>query len=187
MDPKKLPPRTSLWTKIRVTILVVGGITILLLVLVNAAIYEDGGSLPPGQLVLTLLSLGIGVLIAEGMRREGRQRLAQVDKGTEDPRQALRYRIDAVNTAFTEAARLMDDLKRDLAAQQAAREALLAQAEEQERLLEFNQEQAEKIRQILVGETKATIRAERRQQWMFFALGVLASIPIGVAINLLVP
>lgn len=44
-----------------------------------------------------------------------------------------------------------------------------------------------KIRQILIGETKAAIRAERRTQWMFFALGLLASIPIGLAIEVLVP
>ncbi|MBG0826144.1 hypothetical protein HS048_36370 [Planomonospora sp. ID91781] len=105
----------------------------------------------------------------------------------QDLSERLRERAKAVNAAFTEAARLMEDLQRDLAAQQAAREALLAQTEEQQRLLEVNEEQAEKIRQILVGETKATIHAERRQQWLFFALGVFASIPIGVAINLLVP
>ncbi|MBF8192086.1 hypothetical protein ITP53_41690 [Nonomuraea sp. K274] len=81
----------------------------------------------------------------------------------------------------------MDDLRRDLEAQQVAREALITQAEEQQRLLEANEEQAERIRQILVGKTKATIRAERRQQWMFFALGMAMSIPIGVVINLLVP
>ncbi len=92
-----------------------------------------------------------------------------------------------MNRAFTDVVRLMDDLRRDVEAQQAAREVLLTQAEEQQRLLSVNREQAEKIRQILVGETKATVRAERRQQWMFFALGVLVPIPIGVLINLLVP
>lgn len=51
----------------------------------------------------------------------------------------------------------------------------------------MNKDQAEKIRQILLGETEAAIRAERRTQWMFFALGLLASIPIGVAIELAHP
>jgi hypothetical protein len=105
----------------------------------------------------------------------------------EEPGERLKRRIRAVNTAFTDAAVLMDELQRDLDAQQAAREQLLAQADEQQRLLAVDQEQAEKIRQILVGETKATIRAERRQQWLFFALVVTVSIPIGVLINLLVP
>lgn len=92
-----------------------------------------------------------------------------------------------MNKAFVAATTLMDDLQREIAAQQAALRELTRQAEEQQRLRDIDPEQAERIRQILVGETKATIRAERRQQWMFFALGVLASIPIGVAINLLVP
>ncbi|TYB71212.1 hypothetical protein FXF51_01890 [Nonomuraea sp. PA05] len=109
------------------------------------------------------------------------------DSADEDPGDRLRHRIKRVNEAFGEAATLMDELDRDLRAQQAARDALLSQAAEQERLLEIDKEQAERIRQILVGETKATIRAERRTQWMFFALGAAVSIPIGVLINILVP
>lgn len=104
-----------------------------------------------------------------------------------DPRTRLRSRIQGVNAAFAEAGELMDELRRDLEAQQTARDILLAHAEEQQQLLELNQEQAEKIRRILVSETKATIRTERRQQWMFFALGILVSIPIGIAINVFVP
>ncbi|MEO3871417.1 hypothetical protein ABGB18_21600 [Nonomuraea sp. B12E4] len=117
-------------------------------------------------------------------RRETRARLAQV---REDPGQILNRRVEQIKGAFSEATTLMEDLRRDLEAQQAARESLIAQAEEQQRLLEVNEGQAEKIRQILIGETKATIRAERRQQWMFFVLGLAASIPIGVMINILVP
>ncbi|WP_189243163.1 hypothetical protein [Planobispora rosea] len=116
-----------------------------------------------------------------------RRERERMNRAEEDPGEALRRRINAVNTAFAEAAKLMDDLRRDLDAQQVAREELLAQAEEQQRLLEVNQEQAEKIRQILVGETKATIRAESRKQWLFFALGALTSIPISVAVELLTP
>ncbi|WP_182909344.1 hypothetical protein [Microbispora sp. H13382] len=118
---------------------------------------------------------------------EAQSRSIYLDQAQPDPGQRLRNRIDGVNRAFTDVVRLMDDLRRDVEAQQAAREVLLTQAEEQQRLLSVNREQAEKIRQILVGETKATVRAERRQQWMFFALGVLVPIPIGVLINLLVP
>ncbi|MEU8195260.1 hypothetical protein AB0C10_15915 [Microbispora amethystogenes] len=117
-------------------------------------------------------------------QRAGRGRVLEAE---EDPGERIRRRIRRVNQAFTEAATLMDELRRDLEAQQTAREALIAEAERQQKLLAISQADAEKIREILVGETKATIRAERRQQWMFFALGVLASIPIGVAINLLVP
>ncbi|MGW4474533.1 hypothetical protein ACWENQ_33090 [Nonomuraea sp. NPDC004354] len=81
----------------------------------------------------------------------------------------------------------MEDLQRDLDVQQAIRDTLLADAEHQRKLLELNKEEAEKIRHILVGETEATIRAERRQQWIYIGIGALVSIPIGVAINLLVP
>ncbi|MEV0821927.1 hypothetical protein [Nonomuraea rubra] len=116
-----------------------------------------------------------------------RRRKRRLKQAAEDPRQRLHHRIAEVNAAFANAAALMDELQRDLAAQQATREALIAQTEEQQRLLEIDEGQAEKIRTILVGETKATIQAERRQQWMFFTFGVIASIPIGVAINLLVP
>ncbi|MGV9309688.1 hypothetical protein [Nonomuraea sp. NPDC003727] len=108
-------------------------------------------------------------------------------EAAEDPGERLRRRIEAVNSAFAEAAALMEDLQRDLDVQQAIRDTLLADAEHQRKLLELNKEEAEKIRHILVGETEATIRAERRQQWIYIGIGALVSIPIGVAINLLVP
>ncbi|MEV4321463.1 hypothetical protein AB0J37_04470 [Microbispora rosea] len=121
------------------------------------------------------------------MRVVHARNLRRLGLADEHPSERLRRRISSVNRAFAEATALLDELQRDLAAQQAAREAVVAQAKEQERLLALNQEQAENIRQILLGETKATLREERRQQWMFFVLGVAASVPIGVLINLLVP
>ncbi|MEV1168588.1 hypothetical protein [Nonomuraea sp. NPDC049784] len=141
---------------------------------------------PPWDLVLlpVLLALPLIVFAMLIERRDTERRLAQAGEVSSE---ALQRRIELVNKAFAEAATLMADLQRDLASQQAARERLIAQAEEQQRLLEIDEDQAEKIRTILVGETQATIRAERRQQWMFFGLGILVSIPIGVAINLLVP
>ncbi|MFI9841604.1 hypothetical protein ACIHFD_31535 [Nonomuraea sp. NPDC051941] len=122
-------------------------------------------------------------LVASG---EGRTQ-AEEDPAKEDPAQVLRRRVQAVNQAFTEAVALMDLLRRDLDAQQAAREALLAEAERQQRLLELNEEEAEKIRQILIGETKASIRAGRRRELRFFLAGILLSaalsIPIGIWVN----
>ncbi|MFI6290434.1 hypothetical protein ACIBEJ_02560 [Nonomuraea sp. NPDC050790] len=118
-------------------------------------------------------------------RRTERQREVEIFplEVRSDPGERLRTRIKAVNDAFTEAAILMDELRRDLEAQQTVREALLAEADSQQKLLEIDKEQAEKIRQILVGETKATVRAERRHQWMFFVLGISMSVPIGVFVN----
>ncbi|MGV9380529.1 hypothetical protein ACWDRB_32275 [Nonomuraea sp. NPDC003707] len=137
------------------------------------------------QLAIGVVPLGIAYL-AFRAATEAKFK-ATLEKAAEDPAQALRDQIASVDKAFTEATRLMDNLRREFEAQEAARDALIAQAQEQQRLLEVNEEQAEKIRQILVGETKATIRAERHQQWMFFALGVVVSIPIGIMINLFVP
>ncbi|MFF4419134.1 hypothetical protein ACFYY8_41940 [Streptosporangium sp. NPDC001559] len=137
--------------------------------------------------VFAPLVVPAAIAVTVGFVQERRERRRRLERAAEDPGEVLRRRVEAVNTAFTEAASLMDDLRRDLAAQQAAREELFAQAEEQQRLLAIDQEQAEKIRQILVGETQATIRAERRQQWLFFVLGfaasALASIPIGIWVN----
>ncbi len=60
---------------------------------------------------------------------------------------------------------------------------LVAQAGEQQQLLKLNQDQAEKIRQILVSETTSTIRTERRRDLSFLLMGLAASIPIGILMN----
>ncbi|GAA4083050.1 hypothetical protein HNR30_002114 [Nonomuraea soli] len=53
-------------------------------------------------------------------------------------------------------------------------------------VLGVNQEQAEKIQALMAGAAQTVIDANvvagKRQQWTFFALGVLVSIPMGVAI-----
>ncbi|MER5643368.1 hypothetical protein [Streptosporangium sp. NPDC002524] len=134
-----------------------------------------------------LLGAAAAFFIALAIVRSERQARRRLNAVREDPGEGLRRRIERVNEAFIEAATLMADLQHDLAAQQAAREELIAKAEEQQRLLAIDQETAENIRQILVGETKATIRAEQRQQWKFFLLGALISIPIGIGINVFVP
>ncbi|WP_405085056.1 hypothetical protein [Microbispora sp. NBC_01389] len=128
-------------------------------------------------LSIPYVALGILGWLGRGRNRE------RLGAAADKPGKRLNDWIKAVNDAFTEAATLMHELQRDLRAQQAAREALLTEAERQQKLLEVDQEQAEKIREILVGETKATIRAERRQQLLFFALGLAASVPIGVFVN----
>ncbi|UBU16652.1 hypothetical protein [Nonomuraea gerenzanensis] len=111
----------------------------------------------------------------------------RLSQAKEDPAEKLHRRVQAVNQAFAEAATLMDELQRDLEAQQATREALLAEAKHQQRLLELNKDEAENIRQILFGETKKTIRAERRRELVIFLAGVLLSaalsIPIGIWVN----
>ncbi|GAA3843771.1 hypothetical protein GCM10022226_78450 [Sphaerisporangium flaviroseum] len=104
---------------------------------------------------------------------------AQLEAET-DPRERLLKRVDAINNAFADAANLMDELQR-------ARDDLLEEAEEHRELLATNPEHAESVMRLLARNEKAAIRVNRRDQWLFFALGVGASIPIGVLINLLVP
>ncbi|MFD1940516.1 hypothetical protein ACFSKW_54575 [Nonomuraea mangrovi] len=134
--------------------------------------------------VNVVLSLAGGWYGGAVDERFARKRLIEANM---DPGIRLRRRVDRVNAAFAEAVTLMDELDRDLKAQQAAREMLISEAERQQRLLNLNREQAEQIRKILLGETEATIRADRRQQWLFFVLGVLVSaatsIPIGIWVN----
>ncbi|MFG2076950.1 hypothetical protein [Nonomuraea maritima] len=99
----------------------------------------------------------------------------------------LRHQISRVNSAMTEAAELMDNLQRDLAAQQAARETLIAEAEHQQRLLEVNKVEAEKIRLIIVGETKRSLRTQRFREWGFFLAGLALAVPINILSDLIGP
>lgn len=101
----------------------------------------------------------------------------------EDPAERLKRRIRRVNEAFADAATLLDELRRDLEAQQIARERILAEAEHQQGLLELNRDEAEKIGKLITGETQATIRAGRRRDWMFFVLGIAVSVPVGILVN----
>lgn len=132
-------------------------------------------------LVAALLAVAVTLALAFWLDRLIGKRLAEAE---EDPSERLRQRINRVNKAFVEAATLVDELRRDLDAQQAARQALLAEAARQQELLAISKEDAERIRHILVGETKATLKAERRMQWMFFALGATISIPISILTNI---
>ena len=70
-------------------------------------------------------------------------------------------------------------------AQTVARDALIAQAAEHKQLAEIDQEQAIKVRAILLGESRAEAARQKRTQWKFFILGVAVSIPVGFAINVL--
>ncbi|MEO3794647.1 hypothetical protein ABGB14_30925 [Nonomuraea sp. B10E15] len=140
----------------------------------------------PTPIVIALISIEAAGVVVFGylMATSRPPRLAEA---VEDPGERLTRRIQAVNASFTEAAALMVELQRDLEAQRATRDALLAEAEHQQRLLELNKDQAEDIRTILVGETKQTIRAARRREWAFFLSGLLLSaalsIPIGIWVN----
>jgi hypothetical protein len=148
--------------------------------------WADSLDVSPVIVVGAALAIVVGAFTAWGVA-DSRRLNRRVQQADEDPGERLRQRIHKVNQAFGDAAALMDELRRDLEAQQAARESLLEDAERQQQLLNLNREEAEDIRRILVGETKATILAERRREWMFFGLGFIASaaasIPIGIWVN----
>ncbi|WP_203886615.1 hypothetical protein [Planotetraspora kaengkrachanensis] len=123
---------------------------------------------------------GVAALMAREDIARAKLALARAE---EDPRERLQRRVARVNSLFTEATALMDDLRRDLEAQQATRQALLEETEHQQHLLEVNKDEAEKIRKLFVGETEKSIRAARLREWMFLLIGLAASIPIGLLVN----
>jgi hypothetical protein len=126
-----------------------------------------------------VLLLGAGVVLYVDRARPG----AAADGADLSAR--LRERVEAVNAAFGEAAALMEDLRRDLAAQQAARQALVAETEQQRRLLAVDREQAERVRELLIEANLLERRRNRREQLLFFILGVIVSIPAGILVNLI--
>ncbi|WP_431929031.1 hypothetical protein [Nonomuraea jabiensis] len=145
----------------------------------------------PGWIPFALLTLmGIGVTIshirAELYDQRRRYEEALKEAG-QDPSDRLRARIEQVGEAFGSAVTLMDELQRDITSQEAAHRQLVEQASHQRALIGMDREEAEAVRGLILGATKEDHVRQKRQQWMFFALGVLMSIPIGVAINLLVP
>ncbi|WP_143022287.1 hypothetical protein [Nonomuraea maritima] len=116
-----------------------------------------------------------------------RPRRAAVEQAERSPSERLRELNTMVESSMAVTAQFMDRLVRELESQKAAAEATIAEGEERARWLDINKGEAEKMRQLLVGETKATISAQRRRDWMLVGIGALISIPIGAMINLLVP
>ncbi|MEV4067248.1 hypothetical protein [Nonomuraea dietziae] len=105
----------------------------------------------------------------------------------EDLQWAMRERMDEVRKAIDRSGQVLHDLRLYMDEQKHAADVLLERAERQRRLLEVDKDQAQVIRQILIEESVQNMRTGRRREWMFFALGMAASIPIGVLINLYVP
>ncbi|MEV4113707.1 hypothetical protein [Nonomuraea sp. NPDC049695] len=164
------------------------GVIVLSTLIVTIAIFYavSAGYLATPWILLALFCVFASIMAAALLMVE-RGRQQTIKEAAEVPGERLRRRLRAVNAAFSEAALVMDELQRDLEAQQATREALMREAERQQRLLEVNKDEAEKIRQILVGETKETIRAQRRRELAIFVAGILISaalsVPIGIWVN----
>ncbi|OPG12524.1 hypothetical protein [Microbispora sp. GKU 823] len=130
---------------------------------------------------LPFLANGVLVLIvAVFTARPDRQRMRSA---RENPGERLSRRIERVNSAFTEAAALMDELRRDLEAQQDARDALLAEGQRQQELLSINKEEAERIDKYLTRRDRDKERKSLYQQVGFFVAGLLASVPLNLLSN----
>ncbi|MFI7447134.1 hypothetical protein ACIBQX_06485 [Nonomuraea sp. NPDC049714] len=185
MPAKNTPPRTLPLRSFRRLAFLSFCVFTIIVGLTGFGVLEIDPWFSLGSGLAALLTMSFA--LAGWVTQEAIRLRRQLKYARDEPSQQLRHRVEAVNTAITEAADLMDELRRDVEAQQAAREALLAEAERQQRLLELNKDEAEKIRQILVGETKATIRAAWRRELAIFFAGVLISgalsIPIGIWVN----
>ncbi|GAA3710623.1 hypothetical protein GCM10022224_090110 [Nonomuraea antimicrobica] len=132
-------------------------------------------------------SVVVGFVLVNAFGASASQKKAREQAALVDPQKRLGARIEAVDKAFAEAATLMEELRRDLAAQEAARRRLVTEAQHQQQLIGMDREEAEAVRQLILGETRADIARQRRAQWVFFVLGAVVSIPIGVAINWFIP
>ncbi len=135
--------------------------------------------------VVSFLMISVPFLITARSDRRRAQRILR--EAAEDPAVRLQRRIEAVNQAFAEAEPLLKELQVDLQRQEAVRRHLAAQVEQQQRVIAMDRGQADAVRAYLLEEAKAALRGERRQQWMFFAVGVLVSIPIGILVNIISP
>ncbi|MEU6722285.1 hypothetical protein ABZ917_01075 [Nonomuraea wenchangensis] len=105
----------------------------------------------------------------------------------EEQRRALDAMRERTKTGRHPSLATKRKFQQELAVLEAEVKARTAQIDELDKLLAIKKEQAAAIRKMLLEVLDATLVAEGRKQWMFLALGVVASIPVGVAINLLVP
>ncbi|MEU6743743.1 hypothetical protein [Streptosporangium sandarakinum] len=99
----------------------------------------------------------------------------------------IKLRMNRVDGAFDEAVSLMADLQRELQAAEAARRQVMADAKRQQELAKVDEATAKLIQEILLADAKKAARVQRKQQLLYFAAGVLVSIPVGIMVNLISP
>jgi hypothetical protein len=152
--------------------------------LVGGGALTEEGSTPAGWIFIAVSAAtgAFGAAWRWRLSKAEKQRQLQAATRRANP---LKPRVEAVSAAFAEASQLMAELQHDLELQQAAHQILAEAVDEHQNFLEVNQEQAQKIREIVLSDIHASRRGDRRQQWLFFILGVAASIPIGIAINVI--
>jgi plasmid maintenance system antidote protein VapI len=114
------------------------------------------------------------------------EELAQEREAATDP---LAERLARLRTSLSESAALLPTLQAELELRTAALDRLQADAAHYERLAALHREEAEAV-QRLVEQTvgrglRETTRRGGRQQALYFAAGLAASIPLGIIANVL--
>ncbi|MBB5081348.1 hypothetical protein [Nonomuraea endophytica] len=134
----------------------------------------------------------VGTLTTAGLLYVTRRARLPRPKIEVDPSERLQQRINAVNdafsqanTAFAEAGVLADELRQEIATQQAAHQKLTEEAERQRTLINMDREEAEAVQALILGDTKSDRKRQRLREWAFFLVGLLLAIPLNIASNLI--
>ncbi|GIG68038.1 hypothetical protein [Phytomonospora endophytica] len=169
-----------------------------------------GRTVPPGILTTGtafFLSLGLGFVVVERLgvvRLSGSALAASAVVGTilvgavvyvllltshrpppPEPPGLAGLAASSVDAVARKAAALIADVENDPATAKKARERIHGLAEEHIGSLKTEQDVTVRAWERFRAELAARERTALRTQWMFFGLGVLASVPVGIAINLL--
>ncbi|MEV0646629.1 hypothetical protein AB0I28_15330 [Phytomonospora sp. NPDC050363] len=103
----------------------------------------------------------------------------------EDPRRRLTRRAAEVNTAITEAVRVMGELAADLDGLQRSRAALEAEAARQQEYLELDRDEAAKVMALVHGNEAGKEKAQRRREIVIAVAGCVAGAAFAVAWDLM--
>ncbi|MDP4505084.1 hypothetical protein [Nonomuraea turcica] len=145
---------------------------------------------PATMWLITLGLLAIGIVITWRVRvREHRAPTSAPDQG-----ELLQLRVqrvsdafDHANNAFADATTLMEELRQELATQEAAHRQLVAEAEHQRTLINMDRAEAEAVQAIILSHTQTDARRQRVREWSFFGAGLLLAVPINILSDLIGP
>lgn len=140
----------------------------------------------PRRVMIVALTIGIP-LVAVGLRylQDLRDR-EQLDRERLSPK-SMNSRIDGATDALRTAAGLMDELQAEMNARAAALERIRAENVQYEKLAAVNKEEAEAVSKLIetvIGTAHTRLsRTTRRDQILFFALGLVAGVLVPLVIS----
>jgi hypothetical protein len=152
------------------------------------------GALPVvAPAIIWPITIGLALLIIAYQVR-ARVREDTTPTGPPDQSELLKLRVQGVsdafdhaNNAFAAATTLMEELRRELAAQEAAHRQLVAEAEHQRTLINMDRAEAEAVQAIILKHTKTDASRQRVREWTFFGAGLLLAVPINILSDLIGP